>query len=219
MTLEIAKLGASRLVDSGLPVVTATNAVTGDDDVEHFGEVDVYGALGVTARPWPADDAGHAEGIIARGAGNTEGVLLGARDRRSGKIYGALADGDVCLHSTGPKQAAQVLCKEESSTVALMTKDTSAKDIGLVINGAENRSQWFARGAQIQLCEDGSILIKEKGGAGIHLKDGNLIFYGTPLIGKGVPPNVYFMLGPVTGSPGGAASVPMVPCQGAFAGT
>jgi hypothetical protein len=213
------KLGASRLADSGAPVVTATSPITGDDDAEHFGEIDVFEALGHAAMPWPANDDGHAEGLVARDVGNMSACQIGARDNRAAKIYGKLGPGDTAMFSTGPEQAAQVLCKEKSRTVALLTKDTAGKDIGFMLDGSKDRSQWFVKGAQIMLGDDGSILIKEKGGAGIHLKDGNLIFYGTPLMGKGVGPNVYFMLGPVAGSLGGAAASPMVACQGMFAGT
>lgn len=120
---EISRIGASRLSASGLPVVTATNPVGGAaTDVEHFGEVDVFGALGLSARPHASTADGHAEALILRGVPGCPGLAIGLRNERSSDAYAALAEGDTALHATGPKHGAMVLARE-NGRVTLLTSD------------------------------------------------------------------------------------------------
>ncbi len=127
MTLGIVKLGASRLSDSGLPIVTATDQIgDGTREVEHFGEIDHFNGLGLTARPFPANDSGHAETLVDRNVAGTTGVAIGGRDERCADMYGALGPGDTCVHATGPSHSAQMMCKEDGSVTMVTTDDGTA---------------------------------------------------------------------------------------------
>lgn len=121
---ELAQLGASRLSATGLAVVTATNPIgSPGGDVESFGEVDHINSLGITSRPFPANDAGHAEAPVLRGVPGCLGLALGGRDERCGDMYAALAEGDTVVHATGPSHAAQLKCAENGTVTALTTDD------------------------------------------------------------------------------------------------
>ena len=65
-------------------------------------------ALGLTAKPYPATAEGYVEAVLEDEVDGLDGLVIGARDLRTAKIVGNLKDGDTCLHSTGPQQAAQV---------------------------------------------------------------------------------------------------------------
>lgn len=212
---DIAFLGASSIdKTTGAPLWEPYIPV-GDDsnDIEPFGPSDVFQSLGVSSNPWPKDEKGHAETVILRHCGGKNVVCIAARDTRNTKIYGALGPGDTCVHSTGPEQAAMLLLKEVARLAALLTKDGGGKNIGLSISGSGDTIQLFGFGCQIQLSPKG-ILIAGTGGANIFIGDGKISFNGTTMMGTGAGPNAYFMLGPITGSPGSVASVPLVACLG-----
>jgi hypothetical protein len=123
---EIAKIGASRLSSTGLPVVVATNALGSEDaDVEHFGEIDQFGVLGVTARPAAANTNGHAEALVFRGVPGTTGITGLVRDERAADAYAMLSEGDSCLHATGAKHGAMLLTREDGRVTMLTSEDAT----------------------------------------------------------------------------------------------
>lgn len=205
---EILKLGASVLADTGVPLVQGV-APVGDDPqgVEPFGEIDVYGALGVSARPWPADDGGHAEGVVLRDVAGADGVCVAARDVRAGKMYGALAEGDTCLHSTGPEQAALVLCKEKSRTVAMISKGSDGKNIIVTVNGEKDKIQIAGFGLMFEMSAEQGIVLSD-GGATVQIKGGTISLAGTVVLGGRIP------VMPVLGG----TSPPGQPIPGVFVG-
>jgi len=209
MLAEIVKLGASQQHESTKAICwQCINPITSDEDFEDFGNLDVMQVLGLESAPWPADDNGHAEGIVLRNTANRNGVVIGARDTRTAKAIGTLRPGDTVLHSTGPEQAAQVQCKESKRQVVLYTKDTDGQGMVVMVDGKNNKAQLLARGAMIEIDESGDISIMGKGGASILIQGEDIYFNGT-LHFPGIPQGMSLMAGPPTGSPGSTASVPM----------
>lgn len=176
-TLDVVKLAASKLASTGAALWQAIRPIENDtDDNEPFGEVDVFQGLGLTSFPYPADDNGHAEGVIVTNCGNMNAVCIGARDTRTAAIVGNGKGGDTILHSTGPSQAAQVQCKEEKRQVVLATKNSRDETQALVLDGKNQKFAIAFEGFIIEI--DGnsktlsmsvpngacSILMTEKGG-------------------------------------------------------
>lgn len=176
-TFDVCTLGSGEINEaSGLVTVQAVNPITGDDDVEQFGDVDMMSCLGVTSLPFPADDTGHAEGVVLRDAGGTEGIIIGGRDERSSAVYGQLAGGDSVLHSTDPEAAAQVQAKA-TRQIVLITKTSNGKNAVIMIDGQDDKIQISAIGGMIELSEEnGLVLVAPGGKSSIILKDGKIQF-------------------------------------------
>jgi hypothetical protein len=218
--LDVIKLGASKLAETGAALWQAVRAITDDvSDVEPFGEIDVFQALGVSSMPYPADDSGHAEGVIVENCGNMDAVCVGARDTRTAKITGNLKPGDTVLHSTGPSQAAQVQCKEEKRQVVLATKNKAGETQALLIDGNKEKFQVAVGGCMLEIADGGFTLTDASGKASIIIRNGTINLVGKIVLGGLTPiPALSIMLGPVTGSPGGPTSTPMFAAQGVFIG-
>ena len=123
MQIDIVTLDAIKLDDeTGAPLIGAKQPVTGDDDVEDFGDIPQMQCLGVSSAPWQADDSGRCEGVVIGGAGSRNGVCVGARDTRTNDIVGNLKPGDTVVHTTGPSKAAQLQLKESKRQALLVTK-------------------------------------------------------------------------------------------------
>lgn len=209
MEADIGLLGASAIVNG---VVTwQVNVAVGNDndDVEPSGNVDVLQSLGVSSLPYPKDDDGYAEATMLRDIAGRAVVCIGGRDTRNAKLVGKLKPGDTTLHSTGPGSVAQCFLKHEKKQAGLATEDADGKSMILVLDGKNKRIQITARGAAIQIDDDGSITLASKGGAGIKL-DNKINFLGTVSL-PGMTPGMALMQGPPSGSPGGPASAPMFP--------
>jgi hypothetical protein len=127
---EIVRIGASRLSSTGLPVVEASNPIgSGDGDSEHFGEIDYFCPLGLSALPAAATRGAdgsvtaHAEALVCRGVPGTTGVAINMRDERAGDAFGMLHPGDTCIHATGPLHGAMVLAREDGRATLLTSED------------------------------------------------------------------------------------------------
>lgn len=206
---EVVKLGASEQHPTTKAVGwQCINPITGDDDFEDFGLVDVLQTLGITSAPWPADDSGFAEGLVLRNAGNRNALIVGARDTRTAGALGTVRPGDTVLHSTGPEQAAQVQCKESKRQVVAYTKDTDGQGMVVMLDGKNNKVQVLARGAVLEILDNGDCRFLNKSGTGFIFQGSDIIPVGTLHL-PGMPPGMVLMCGPPTGSPGSVASVPM----------
>lgn len=215
MDIEIVKLGTSKLNDKTKATQwQAVNDVTEEPgDAESFGDVDVLQGLGLTSMPWPADGDGYAEAAVVRNCGNRDGICIGGRDTRTAKALGNIRPGDTVLHSTGPNEAAQVQCKEEKRQVVLYTKDSTGKGVVVTVDGKNDQIQLVGFGMIFEMKRGSGIKIQNDGGASI-LMQGSDIFLNGNIHVKGIPPGFCLMAGPPTGSPGAAASVPMVAVKG-----
>jgi hypothetical protein len=213
MSIDLAILGTTSQTDDGVPKIQAVSPIGDTDtDVESFGEIDQFQALGVTSFPWPKTAEGYAEGAIARNVGNRDAILVGGRDTRTAKAIGKGKPGDTILHSTGPTQAAQVQCKEKRRQVVLVTKRKNGEGILVNLDGEGDVIQIMAFGSVFELSPAGVTM--SNGKATIALQGGNICLMGNVVLGSKPNPAMKFMMGPPTGSPGGAASVPLMAVPG-----
>ena len=217
--LNLVTLGASKLIN-GVPVVQAVSSITDDAaDLEPYGEIDVMSQLGVSAIPAEADASGQAQGVICENVAGVKAMCVGGRDTRNAAIYGNLKPGDTCVHSTGPKGVSQCLLKAEKRQAILATKGTDDTQILVVLDGKNNKIQITAFGAVLELSKEAGWSCMDDTGKGWRLQGGTLHVTAALHVGGMVPnPAMALMMGPKTGSPGGPASVPLLPVMGVTIG-
>lgn len=210
MSGDIGILGASNIKNG---VVTwQVNIAVGNDnnDVEPFGEPDVFQSLGIDSIPFPKTDEGYAECLMLRDVGGKSAVCVGARDTRNNAFIGRMKPGDTSLHATGPGATAQCFVKNANKQAGLAVDDADKKSMLFLLDGKNKKSQWTARGAMIQIDEDGSITFTAKGGASLKLDDKIYVVGDVSLPGlKG-----FLMSCTAPASPGGVGSLPMTAVQG-----
>jgi hypothetical protein len=223
VSIDFVDLGASRLdADSGAVLVQAKSAPTGDDEAEapDYGEMPLMCALGLSAMPFPSNDNGAAQGVLLKVPG-MNGCIIGARDTRTATIYGNLKPGDVCLHSTGPQMAAQVLCKEEKRQVVAVTKGPDGKSLVVMLDGDTGKYQVLASGACIEIDPAGDISLTNKGGASLMLQGDTIYLVGKIMLGGTNPLPGFIMTSPIPAvlatAPG--SPLPMQPAMGVSLGT
>ena len=186
MNLDIAILGASAVNDNGVLQVQAVSPVgASDDDIEPFGQIDVFQSLGVYSVPYPKDASGYAEGLIGRDVGNRDAVLIGARDTRTQNVVGAAKPGDTIVHSTGPNQAAQLQLKEEKKQACLVSKDSKGQTMLAMLDGKNDQAIVAALGCVFEM-KQGEITLTN-GTASIMLQGGDIVLNGTIRF-PGIPP-------------------------------
>ncbi len=172
MSSDIVSLGAASISKAGVITWQAKVPVGNDnDDTESFGEPDVFQSLGVDSIPYPATDDGRAEGVILRDCGGKDAVCIGARDTRNNAFIGKMKPGDTTVHATGPKATAQCFLKNEKKQAGLAVDDAEGKTMLFLLDGKNKKAQLTARGAMIQIDEDGSITLTAKRGASLRLDD------------------------------------------------
>jgi hypothetical protein len=181
--------------ETNVPVIQAAVPISEDPtDVESFGDLDSYQALGVTSLPFPEtankpdpDDNGFAEAVILRDVGNQDAVVIGARDTRTTEVYGDIAEGDTVLHSVDPDAVAQVQCKANKQ-IALVTEDSDGNTMLHLIDGKNDKIQIAAFGGIIEMTRDNGISIVAPGGdATITLKGDTIVLAGKVILGGAIP--------------------------------
>jgi hypothetical protein len=193
---DIAQIREGSFSVDNLPVYSCANQLTDNpDDVEQFGDCDVFMSLGLTAKPFPptsgTDNDGAAEALILRDVGNTDGVVAGARDARSAFVYGGLNDGDTVVHSVEPDASAQLQCKANRQ-VALFTKDTEGNNIFVLVDGKNDKIQIPAFGGLIELTPSTLSLIAPGGKASIVMDDaGKVTILGELQLGGLAPTHAF----------------------------
>lgn len=188
--MELTKLGAVTLdEETNAPTVQADVEIEGED-VEPYGQLDFFGALGVTALPAPEDDSGAAEAVVAP-VGGTDGSVIASRDLRATGLYGQLKPGETALHSTGKGFGSQVLCKDKK--VAAMAGPGSA----MFLDGGAKRYAVQVGTSQILLESDGATI--SAGGCKIIMQGGTIYLVGKVILG-GVA-----SMAPVAYGPGGSS--------------
>lgn len=219
--MNICEAGACSIdKETGALLVQCNSAAVDEDGTAPgFGSIPMMQALGVTSMPYPADKDGHAELTVDEDVPGYTAVVTGGRDTRSAAIAGKLEPGDTVVHSTGPKQAAQLQLKEKTGIAGLLSKTLRAgKTMGLVLNGLKEAAQLFHAGGLIQIDKFGDIQIVNKEGSGILIKGKNVHVIGNAVLGAGNGPLSFAMV-PPTGSPGGPASVPLLAIRGVTPGS
>lgn len=208
---DIVDIGSSRLDGTtNTLVVTAKTAPVGAsaDSGPGFGEIPMACALGLTARPAPANQNGNAQGVVDESLPGANGWVIGARDTRVSKFVGELADGETVLHSTGDGFDAGVFCKDQ--LLALVVGD----DTALVLDRKERKVTLTAFGCHIEASAENGIVLAQ-GGAMLRIKDGVISLVGQVVLG-GLNPTMPFCASPtpVVGTSGSTSPTP-----GVFLGT
>lgn len=183
--------------ETNLPVIQATVPITGPDDVENFGEVASYQALGVTALPYAPDENGSAEGVIIRDVGNFNGAIVGARDERCAEVVATMRPGDVVLHACDPKAKAQVRCLADRR-IAAVTEGTDKKTMMLLLDGKEDKIQISAFGGIIELTKDSLSLVAPGSKASIILSGDQITILGKLQLGGIAPTHAVMCADPAT---------------------
>ncbi len=215
MSHDLVELGAATLspTTNALAVQCKAASLSDEDgDAPDYGDVMFACALGLAAMPYPATADGAAEAIVATDVPGLDGVMVGARDTRTAKIYGNLKPGDTALHSTGPQMAAQVQCKEEKRQVCMVTKDTAGKTMIALLDGAGDKVQISGFGLMFEMSKEQGIVLSS-GGATLQIKDGVISLAGQVVLGGRTPVGyVQFSpsLTPVVGVTGGCSPSPGV---------
>lgn len=225
MNIEIVTLdGVTIDPTSGAPLVSAKQPITGDDDVEDFGDAPLMQCLGVSSAPYGKTDDGYCEGVIATGVGARDAVCLGARDTRTAKIIGKLSPGDTVVHSTGPNQAAQLQLKEAKKQAVLVTKGSDGKQILLVLDGKNDKVTLAAFGLAFNFDKATKTisLMSANGQNGLVIGDAGVQVIGQLMMNNGGAGLVLFATGTAAqiaavGTGGPLAG--LVPAKGVFAGT
>jgi len=194
--LEIVQLGASSLKDGAARWQCSTPA-NDNDGLESYGEIPVYQGLGLTSLPVAKDDKGCAEGVYAKGIGSKKGILIGGRDTRS-KVVGKMDPGDTVAHSTDAEETAQVRLQGKKKSASIVVKGADGKHLMVLVDGKNGKIQVMAKGACIEIDDNGDISLLGKGGAGILIQGGDVCINGNLKL-PGMPPGMFIMCAPMTG--------------------
>ncbi len=206
MDLEIVQLGTAALIE-GVPTWQATMPVANDvDQVESFGQVDAYQALGFASVPAPPDADGKAEAIGVRNVAGRDFVAFGGRDTRSATTQGKLGPGDTAMFATGPKKdaVAQIQCKAKKRQALMATENSKSETMVFLLDGKNDKGQWACNGAMIEIDKDGDIALVCAGGAAILIQSTGIHFRG-PVHFPGIRPGMALQQGPAVGDPSGIA--------------
>jgi hypothetical protein len=176
MSLDVVTLGASRRDDDTNAALVQAMLEIGEGESESFGEVAMYGSLGVTALPYPADKSGHAEGVVVRGIANGNGAVVAARDTRTADVTAALKPGETCVHSTGPGFESRTFYKDK--LIAHVIGD----DFAVVHDGKGEKYSITAFGLHFEMSKRQGFLL-ESGGAGISINNGVVHIRGKVILG------------------------------------
>jgi hypothetical protein len=202
---DLVDLGSSKLDErTNTLLVQAKSAPMGtnDDEAPSFGDTPVFGVGCVTARPWPKDERGTAQGIVDEGLPGMNGAVTSWRDTRCSSVVAELGPGESCFHSTGPDFDSRFFCKEQLA--AMIVGD----DCAMVMDRENKKFTISCFGCHFEMSEANGIVLAQ-GGVMIQLKD-LVSLMGQVVLGGRVP------VQPVLMGPSGAAGVP---APGVFIGS
>lgn len=211
---EIVDLGASGLDERTNAVwAQCKGAPVSDEDAPDYGKAPMMCALGVSARPAPATQAGSAQGVVVNVDG-VDGVCVGAHDARASEVFGELSPGDTALHATGAGYNSRVLCKD--GMLAFVVDD----DIVIQISREPKQVAISCPGGAFKISPtDGVVVSDETGQAGIQCKGGQTIIKGNSVIIGGAAPVMAVAMVPVTvGLPTTGPGIPVPAAMGVFIG-
>jgi hypothetical protein len=191
-------LGVSVLKDGSARWQVYSPVEDDESGTENLGELPVCQALGITSLPFGRTEEGAAEGIVVENIGGRLGFVVGARDTRSAKVVGKLDPGDSVLHTTGPEEIAQVRVQQGKRSASVIVKDADGKHMMLLLDGKNKKAQVLARGAAIEIDENGDISLLGKGGGGIMIQGGKVVINGELKI-PGMPPGMQIVCAPIAG--------------------
>jgi hypothetical protein len=210
---ELVDLGASGLDERTNAVwVQCKGAPVSDEDAPDFGRAPFMCALGVSARPAPATQAGSAQGVLDSVAG-VDGVCYGGHDPRASNVFGQIKDGETALHSTGEGYDARVLCKDQ------MLAQIVGDDHVIVIDRKNGQIVLNCPGGAIKISKsDGIVLADDTGNAGIQITGGMVSVFGQVVLGGRNPVAAVAMVPPQVGLTTTGTGIPVPAAPGVFIG-
>lgn len=189
-TYDVCQITTTELdPETKLPMIGASVPITGPEDVEAFGEVANYQALGVTSLPYAPTDEGAAEGVILRDVGNLDGAIVGIRDSRCAAVVASMNPGDVVLHACDPEAKAQVRC-HANRQVALVTEGTDGNTMLQLLDGKNDKITISAFGGLIEMTPDGINIVAPGSKASILMNGDQITLLGKVQLGGNVPSHV-----------------------------
>jgi hypothetical protein len=214
---EIIDIGAARRdPKTNTVLVQAKGAQIGQtaDDAPGFDDAPIFGALGITAIPWKADDRGNAQGIADTGIPGHNAVITSIRDARAAGIVEELSPGETAIHSTGPDFDAKLFLKKQ--LFAAMVGD----DCAIVMDRENQRFTVSCFGMHFEMsAANGCVLTS--GGATLQLMGPTASLMGQVVLGGRIP-MFSLLYGQVPGQPVTGMPVPVpnaaLPAMGVFIG-
>jgi hypothetical protein len=201
---DLVDLGASKLdPNTNAVLVQAKSVGVTEDrvDAPDYGDVQLSCALGLAAKPFPSDDTGGAQGIVANDIPGISGRVIAANDNRFASVYAELSPGDVALHGVGPEHQSQVRCQEKM--VSIVTVDADDFNALIVVDGKNRKISISGFGHVFEMSKENGVSFAEEGGAGVFAKDGVLTLKGSSIaIGEGATSPVHHGFG------AGSTSIP-----------
>lgn len=183
MNFELVDLGASELDErSGVVWSQCKGAPIDENDAPDFGKAPLMAALGVAARPAPANDKGSAQGVAVDGLGGIDGAVIAAHDPRAAKVYGEISAGETAVFATGDGFDSRALCKEQLFAIVVgddyvVTVDRKNKSINIACPGG-----------MIQVsAKTGITLCDSSGNGSLRLDGGTSALLGQVILGGGKP--------------------------------
>jgi len=197
---DIVDLGASALNPTTNAVTASCKGaeVDGDStDAPDFADLTLACALGVAARPAPADENGSAQGLILDDIPGQMGVVVGGFDPRTADTYKELGPGETALFATGDGYDARVLCKDQVVSIIV------GNDTVFSIDRKERKASLAVAGQLVEVSRDNGILLVGDG-ASIQIKGGTIALRGTVILGGGTPsaPMAQYVAGSPQAAPG-----------------
>lgn len=184
--IEIVELGASELdPESGALLSQASGAEPSDDaEPTDYGRALVMMALGLAARPAPADENGSAQGIAVQTEGS-DGVLIGGHDPRAGGVYGELQPGETAMFATGKGFQSRALAKKKLFAIVV------GQNLAIVVDGRVEGDEQIilsCPGGAFKISNrDGVVISDETGKACLQMKGGVSALLGDLLLGGRMP--------------------------------
>lgn len=209
--MDLVDIGsATRDAKTNTVLVQAKSTQVGatPDDAPGFDGAPVFGQLGITAIPWPADDRGNAQGTVDETVPGHNGVITSIRDARAAGIVQELGPGETALHSTGPDFDSLVLLKKQLA--AIMVGD----DCAIVMDRENKKFTVTCFGMHFEISQANGVVMTTGQGATFQLFGGIASLMGQIVLGGRTPvAPVAYSLTPVVGVTGST-----VPALGVFIG-
>lgn len=180
---EVVDLGASELnAETGVVWAQCKGApLDGDGDAPDYGKPPLMCCLGVSGRPYPADERGSAQGIVEEVQG-LDGAVVAAHDPRAAKVYGEIQPGEHALHSTGPDFDSRFLAKNQLAVILV------GGDYVVTVDRKNKKVAISTPGGIIQVSErDGITLCDASGRGSLRLDGGVAALMGNVILGGGSP--------------------------------
>lgn len=189
MSHEWCELGAATLDPATKTLfVQCKGAPVGEEgDAPDYGQAPIICALGHFAMPFPANENGSAEGLVARDIAGLDGAVVSIRDVRASDAVGKMKPGDVVISTTGDQHAACTHWKEAERQVAHISRDSQGRTMLVLLDGQNDKVQITALGAHIEIDPQGNISLTSAGGNGIIIDSEGVHVIGKLTCGTAVP--------------------------------